>query len=187
MYHSARVFAVYVGALLFGGVLLIASMVGFGHDGDAHVGGDASGDHGHDEGSSWWALLGIRFWSFGCAFFGLCGLLLRWLGGDGPFAPVIASAVGIGAGLAASATFRTLSRDTVGLVKSAATLVGREGLLLLPVERGQRGKIRLAQPGGGHVDMVAESDDDALGTGSTVLIVEVRGNVAVVARGPAGS
>ena len=134
-------------------------------------------------------LFGIRFWSFGCAFFGLCGLLLRWLGGDGlaAFAPVIASVVGVGAGLTASATFRTLSRNTVGLVKSAATLVGREGLLLLPVERGQRGKVRLVQPGGGHVDMVAESDDDALGTGSTVLIVEVRGNVAVVARGPAGA
>jgi len=185
------VFAVYVGALLFGGVLLFASMVGFGHDGDAHVGGDAGADqgHGHDEGSSWWALLGIRFWSFGCAFFGLTGLLLRWLGGEGltPFAPVIASVVGVGAGLTASATFRMLSRDTVGLVKTAAALVGREGLLLLPVERGQRGKVRLAQPGGGHVDMVAESDDDAMATGSTVLIVEVRGNVAVVARGPAGS
>jgi hypothetical protein len=57
--------------------------------------------------------------------------------------------------------------------------------LLLPVDRGQRGKVRLAQPGGGHVDMVAESDDDVLATGATVLIVEVRGNVAVVARGPA--
>ena len=33
--------------------------------------------------------------------------------------------------------------------------------------------------------MVAESDDDAVRTGSTVLIVEVRGNVAVVARGTA--
>jgi hypothetical protein len=33
--------------------------------------------------------------------------------------------------------------------------------------------------------MVAESDDDVLATGATVLIVEVRGNVAVVARGPA--
>ena len=30
----------------------------------------------------------------------------------------------------ASATFRMLSRDTVGQVKGAAALVGREGLLL---------------------------------------------------------
>ena len=78
-------FAVYVGALLFGGVLLVASMVGFGHDGDAHVGGDAGGDHGHghDENSSWLALFGVRFWSFGSAFFGLCGLILHKFGGDG--------------------------------------------------------------------------------------------------------
>jgi membrane protein implicated in regulation of membrane protease activity len=183
------VFAVYLGALLFGGLLLIASVAGVGHDGDAHAGGDGGldQDHGQDEGTSWLALFGIRFWSFGGAFFGLTGLLLRGLGGDGlaPLVPAIASVVGAGAGLGASAIFRMLSRDTVGQVKGAAALVGREGLLLLPVDRGQRGKVRLAQPGGGHVDMVAESDDDALGTGATVLIVEVRGNVAVVARGPA--
>ena len=179
-------FAVYLGALLFGGVLLIASMVGFGHDADAHV-GDAGGDHGHGESSSWLALFGVRFWSFGSAFFGLCGLLLHQFGGDGlrSVAPAVAAAVGLVAGLVASATFRLLSRETVGQVKETAALIGREGTLLLPIDRGQRGKVRLAQPGGGHVDMVAESDDDVLATGATVLIVEVRGNVAVVARGPA--
>jgi hypothetical protein len=191
-YHSVRVFAVYLGALLFGGVLLIASMVGFGHGdggGDAHV-GDAGGDHGHghDQSSSWLALFGVRFWSFGCAFFGLCGLILHRLGGDGlrALAPAVAAAVGVATGLGASATFRALSRGTVGQVAGADALVGREATLLLPVARSQRGKLRLAQPGGGHVDMVAESDDDeALAAGVAVLIVEVRGNVALVARSAA--
>ncbi len=41
-------------------------------------------------------------------------------------------------------------------------------------------------PGGGHVDLLAESDDDdALDAGVEVLIVEVRGNVAIVERAPA--
>ncbi len=63
--------------------------------------------------------------------------------------------------------------------------MGREGKLLLPVARGQRGKVRLGLPGGGDVDLLAESEDEALGSGAEVLIVEVRGNVAVVARAPA--
>ena len=54
----------------------------------------------------------------------------------------------------------------------------------MPVARGQRGKVRLAQPGGGDVNLLAESDE-ALASGAEVLIVEVRGNVAVVARAPA--
>jgi len=64
-------------------------------------------------------------------------------------------------------------------------LVGRSGRLLLPVARRQRGKVRIAFPGSGDVDLIAESDDDAsLDTGTEVLIVEVRGNVAVVERAP---
>jgi hypothetical protein len=41
-------------------------------------------------------------------------------------------------------------------------------------------------PGGGHLDLLAESDDDALDAGADVLVVEVRGTVAVVERAPAG-
>ena len=64
-------------------------------------------------------------------------------------------------------------------------LVGCEGRLLLPIARAQRGKVRMAFPGGGHVDLLAESDDDGvLDAGADVLIVEVRGNVAVVERAP---
>ena len=44
-------FAVYVGFLLFGGLLIVASFFGAGHDADLHVGdvhvGD-SGGHGAD-------------------------------------------------------------------------------------------------------------------------------------------
>jgi membrane protein implicated in regulation of membrane protease activity len=100
-------------------------------------------------------------------------------------APFIAAGVGVAAGLGASMTFRALSRDTVGQLRGAGALVGREGRLLLPVARGQRGKVRVAIPGSGDVDLIAECDDDApLDAGAVVLIVEVRGNVAVVERVP---
>ena len=187
-------FAIYLGALLFGGVLIAASAFGGAdHGGDVHggdAGGDADGDGGHGDGhdesqaSAWLSLFGLRFWSFGTAFFGLTGLVLRALGWPA-LAPVLGGGVGIAAGLGASATFRMLTRDVVGQVRDAGALVGREGKLLLPVARGQRGKLRLALPAGGDVDLLAESDEDeVLAAGTEVLIVEVRGNVAVVARAP---
>ena len=186
---------VYVGSLLFGGVLIAASFFGAGHDADVHVGGDA----GHGEQwrrrarsepgvSAILSLFGLRFWSFGAAFFGLTGLVLHLIGGPAlaVAAPLISGGVGVAAGLGASTAFRALARDTIGQVKGASALVGREGRLLLPVARTQRGKVRMPVPGGGHVDLLAESDDDdALDAGVEVLIVEVRGNVAIVERAPA--
>jgi membrane protein implicated in regulation of membrane protease activity len=175
--------------LLFGGVLIAASAVGGGDHG--HGGGEVEAGHpggdGHDQGhgNAWVSLFGLRFWSFAAAFFGLTGLVLRALGWAG-FAPVLAAGVGVTAGLGASVTFRALLRQSVGLVRDAGALVGREGKLLLPVERGQRGKVRLALPAGGHVDLIAESDEpEALAAGSEVMVVEVRGNVAVIERAPA--
>jgi membrane protein implicated in regulation of membrane protease activity len=190
------VVVVYVGSLLFGGVLIAASFFGAGHDGDVHVGdsghgGEGNVDGGHDQGpaSAILSLFGIRFWSFGSAFFGLTGAVLHLIGGPAlaVAAPLIAGGVGVAAGLGATTAFRALARDTIGQVKGASALVGREGRLLLPVTRTQRGKVRMPVPGGGHVDLLAESDDDddALDAGVEVLIVEVRGNVAIVERAPA--
>jgi len=198
VWRVASVLAVYVGSLLFGGLLIAASFFGAGHDADVHVGDGGGGDagHGHGQGndgheqstaSALLSLFGVRFWSFGTAFFGLTGVILHLVGGPAlaAAAPFIAGGVGVAAGLGASTTFRALARDTIGEVRGAAALVGREGRLLLPVARAQRGKVRMAVPGGGHVDLLAESDDDdALDAGADVLVVEVRGNVAIVERAP---
>jgi hypothetical protein len=190
-YHRLAV-AIYIGALLFGGVLILASVFGAGEHGvDAHGGGDGADAHGESAGHVLFAaLFGIRFWSFGAAFFGLTGLLLRALGGDAMrvAAPVVGAVAGVAAGLAASFFFRRMTRESVGRVGEAAGLVGREGRLLLPVARGQQGKLRLAQPAGGHIDLIAqlvEDESDTLAAGSDAIVVEVRGTVVVVARAPA--
>jgi membrane protein implicated in regulation of membrane protease activity len=186
-------FAIYLGSLLFGGVLIAASVLaGADHGAELHGGGDAGhgggdtdhgGDKGQNQGPTWISLFGLRFWSFASTFFGITGLVLRAIGLSA-LAPLVSGVVGVAAGLGASAAFRRLTGETVGQVRDAGALVGREGTLLLPVARGQRGKVRLAQPGGGDVDLLAESDE-ALASGTEVLIVEVRGNVAMVARAPA--
>ncbi len=177
----------YIGALLFGGLLIVASVLGAGdhpvdgfaaHAGDPHAEGSVQG--------LLIALFGVRFWTFGAAFFGLTGLLLHALGVAG--APVIAGVVGAGAGLGASAFFRKMTRESIGRVGDVAAFAGRDGKLLLPVGRAQQGKVRVAQPAGGSVDFVAESDDEnaeTLPAGMDVIIVEVRGTVAVVTRAPA--
>jgi hypothetical protein len=175
--------AIFIGALLFGGLLIAASAFAAGdhpvdgfaaHAADPHAEGSAQGQI--------IALFGLRFWSFATAFFGVTGLLLRFVGVPG--ATPIAAVVGVASGLGASVFFRKMTREAVGRVGDVGALVGREGKLLLPVARAQQGKVRLALPAGGNVDLVAEADE-ALATGAEVIVVEVRGNVAVVARAPA--
>jgi membrane protein implicated in regulation of membrane protease activity len=177
--------AIYIGALLFGGVLVAASALGLGHHSVDGFSADAADPHAEGSGhGSLIALFGVRFWSFAAMFFGLTGLLLHVAGVA--FAPVVAGVVGIAAGLAASVFFRRMTREVVGRVGEASALIGRQGKLMLPVARAQQGKVRLAHPGGGSTDLVATTDEDeALAANVEVIVVEVRGNVAVVARAPA--
>jgi membrane protein implicated in regulation of membrane protease activity len=96
--------AIYLGALIVGGGLLVASALlggkdtgghdkdfskDFDHDVDGGVDHDADHEHEHDHGHEvayahlgtadalWMPLLSIRFWTFFLAFFGLMGLLLE--------------------------------------------------------------------------------------------------------------
>ena len=187
---------IYLTALAFGGILLVASLLG-GHDhADHHVADhdqdqDQDHDHVHDAGPAARAalvlpFLSLRFWIFGLAFFGLTGALLHGLGLTSPLAAaVLASVVGLGFGYGAARLFQTLARETVGQLTPDGGHVGREGKLLLPVARGQRGKVRVAAAGVA-VDLLAESDDERpLPAGTTVLIVAMRGTVALVERSPA--
>jgi hypothetical protein len=97
------VLAAYVGSLLFGGVLIVASLLGVGHGSDVHVdlhvgdtGHGAADGHDQSQASSLLSLFGLRFWSFGTAFFGLTGVILHLVGGPvlAAFAPFIASGCG---------------------------------------------------------------------------------------------
>lgn len=190
----AGAMTIYLAALAFGGILLLASLVA-GHDHADHHAGDHGQDQGHDHdvGPAPHAalvlpFLSLRFWIFGLAFFGLTGAVLHGLGLTSPLgAAALASAVGLGFGYAAARLFLTLARQTVGQVAPDGGHVGREGKVLLPVARGQRGKVRVTAAGVA-VDLLAESDDErTLPAGTTVLIVAMRGTVAVVEQSPAPS
>jgi membrane protein implicated in regulation of membrane protease activity len=184
-------FPIYIGSLLFGGVLLGASMF-VGHDGDhdhdagqGHDHDHGPGDHAHHgPGASLLPILSLRFWAFSIAFFGAAGAVLS-LAGLGALTPVVAGGFGLGSGYVSARVLRSLSRKTVGLVGSANAHVGREGRLLLPVQKGQRGKLRVSI-GGITTDLLAETEAaESLPAGATVLIVGMRDNVALVERNPA--
>jgi membrane protein implicated in regulation of membrane protease activity len=197
---------IYLAALAFGGVLLIGSLVG-GHDhggaegdagmGGAHHAGDAH-DHAHHEHDSqggptgylWFIrpLLSLRFWIFGLTFFGLTGSILSGLRLATPsLTAVLAIMLGLTTGYIAARLFQALARQTVGEISSQGGHIGREGRLLLPVSKSQRGKMR-AVVGGVATDVIVETDSEApLPAGVTVLVVGMRGTIALVERSPAGN
>jgi hypothetical protein len=187
------VLAVYIGCLVFGGILLAASAVG-GHQGDSG-GHDTGNGHGHDHGAgdgghalpvALLPFLGLRFWTFALAFFGLTGALLTATGA----APVVITALlaggtGVSTGYAAARLVGALMQRPVGLL--AATPVGREGKLLLPVDKSQPGKIRVSV-GGVDTDLVAYTDSESrMSAGTRALIVGMRNNAAVVEQSPTGN
>jgi hypothetical protein len=193
--------SLYLAGVLFGGVLIAGSLVGGhgdhggGHGHDAgHDHGD-QGDHGEDGDRGGGRgllgrlpLLSLRFWAFATAFFGLSGTALTLAGTIGALTPLLAGGVGLGCGLVATRVLGGLGRSTVGLLGDASTHLGREAQVLLPIEPGKRGKIRL-QIGGLSTDLVAEMDVTAgprpgLRPGDQAYIVGLRGNVAVVESSP---
>ena len=195
---------IYLVALAFGGVLLLGSLVGGHHHADAEAGasldgGHHAGDahqHAHDQQDShdapsaylWFIrpLLSVRFWIFGVTFFGLTGSVLDGfrLAGPGVIA-VIAIVLGLVTGYLAARLFQSLARQTVGELDPHGAQLGREGRLLLPVSKSQRGKMRLVV-GGVATDLIVETDNEAtIPAGTTVLVVGMRGTVALVERSPA--
>lgn len=192
----------YGACVAFGGVMLLASMlIGHGHDaagdiaplpgaGEGAADGAAAPAPGHGGGGGVWALavvLSLRFWIFAVTFFGLTGLVLTRLGGPAArgMAPLVAVPVGLAAGFVASRVFAALAGRSVGAVAPSSSYIGREGVLLLPVSRTQRGKLRL-RVGATEADLLAETDDEGeLPIGASVLICGVRGQCLVVARNPA--
>lgn len=165
--------SIFVGCLVFGGILLGASTLG----------GDGDHDTDHDAGAHAPAgvlpFLSLRFWSFAIGFFGLTGTALTLLeAASAAITLALSGGVGVGAGYGAARVLQALAHRPVGLL--TASPVGREGTLLLPVAPGQRGKVRLSI-GGVSTDLVATTDNGrVLPTGATVLVVGMRGTVALV-------
>jgi membrane protein implicated in regulation of membrane protease activity len=90
--------------------------------------------------------------------------------------------MGLGTGTGATAIFRRLSGDTSGRAVESSDYVGRTARVIVPFGGSQVGKVRV-EVKGSQVDLLATSvDDDAFEGREEVLIVEMDGARARVAR-----
>jgi membrane protein implicated in regulation of membrane protease activity len=174
-------FTLILGAVLLGGSILLGGKDvdgGGGIDKDAEVGG-----HGDFSGFLW-TFLSVRFWTFFLTFFGLTGLLLQLLGlvGNQWLTLAIALAMGGGIGTAASVIVKKLRADTSGEVATSKDYVGKTARVLVPFEGKGVGKVRVDIKGT-SVDLLASGlEDEEFEGREEVLIVEMDGTQARVAR-----
>jgi len=190
----------YISTLIIGGVLLGGSIFLGGKDVELGGGGhDGGGGHGgghddvsdttesHGDATGYLTLfLSLRFWTFFLAFFGLTGLVLQGLQLVGPFL-ALGLALGMGAftGYGAAAALRLLSKTEANSAVTASDYIGKSARVLVPFGKGTTGKVRL-RVRGEAIDMVATAvDEGEFSKREEVLVVEVEGTVARVARAQA--
>ncbi len=152
---------------------------GSGDAGEAHHTGHIDKDLGFLP-----IFLSLRFWTFGLLAFGLTGALLHFLRlASGGITAILASVMFLLAGFLASWSIRALSRAELSSGADRDDAVGQIGRVLLPCDPSRRGKVRI-QLRGQTLDLIASTDETALGAGDYVLIEEVRGNGVHVSRAP---
>jgi membrane protein implicated in regulation of membrane protease activity len=184
-----RVGIFYLAALIIGlgtialQFILSHSGTDMSHDMDMGSGGaDGGHDLSHDmQGPLMGAaalFLSMRFWTFALMAFGIVGTALHYLdlcGAAGTL--VLAAGSGFGSGLLAAWVFRNLTRG-VSSSETSADAVGHVARVLVPMKKGQSGKVRV-QIKGKVIDMVATTDSESI-EGDEVLVVEMRDTSAHV-------
>lgn len=190
----------YIGALVFGGVLLGSSILLGGHD-DADVDGgdfdkdfdfdgdvDADGDLDKDidldgDIGIFWIFRSLRFWTFFLAFFGLTGVLLEGLGLVASEMVTLGLSIGMGAlvGIGGAAAIRALMKDETADAAHEGNFIGKSAKVVVPVKPGGVGKVRV-EVKGQMVDVLATTDGEVITSDDEVLIVEMEGTRAKVAR-----
>lgn len=189
----------YLGSLILGGGLLVASAVLGGGDGDADVDHDIDHDIDHDVdhdvdhadvGSALWLpILSLRFWTFFLAFFGLTGAILDLLGRAGAVGAstggvlAISLVTGFGAGWGIATLVRRLKADTVSsTIVPETDYAGRAGEVILDVAPGSPGWVRV-EVRGVSVDLKAElvpGHEAPLTAGQQVIVVAWRDGRVIV-------
>lgn len=164
----------YLAALILGGALVGGSLL-FGGDHDATGGG-------HDlAAEGWLPFLSLRFWTLSFFAAGLAGVLFEWRAPGAVLTPWLSLLVGFGGGWASTAALKRLARREVSSGLSAADFVGASARVLLPIEPGRRGKVRVTLKGQAHDLPAVVEGDDQFAVRDEVLVLEVRDEVARVA------
>lgn len=169
---------VYLAALLFGGVMIVGSLLfgGEHHDGEiAHV---------HDIGAEGWLPIGsLRFWNFLLFAFGLTGALFTMLSdlSEGAAAG-ISAAMGVVSAAAATSALRRLSSRQVSSEVKTEDYVGVTAKALLPMGPERKGKVRVFLKGQAHDLQAVIVGDEEVAPKDEVMIVEANEEVVKVAK-----
>lgn len=131
----------------------------------------------------WLPVLSLRFWIFFVAFFGLTGLLLTFVSGLS-WQPVLGTSLGLGffSGYFTSRLIQKLRSEKVhSNIDPATDYLGREGQVLLRVEPGSPGQVRLHVKGV-DVDLPAITEGGAtLERGTDIKVLKyAEGTLLVV-------
>ena len=162
---------IYLGALAFGGTLLVASIVlGLGH---THVDHDHSPSHAHGQGDSfgWMPVTSIRFWTFFLGFGGLAGTVFTYLGTARPIVAAVAAGIGWVSGVGVVAAMRRAQKGGAGSQLDPKDLRGETAEVTIAIANGQHGKVRVNAKGR-VFDLIAETDEkQTFAIGAKVMIV----------------
>ena len=134
------------------------------------------------EGGNLSLLFSTPFWSFGLTGFGLCGLLMLVFSPQGSWLPpgIVALAMGLLMGWAATRMLRLLGRREADSLVRSDDLVGREGEISLAIETGQRGFVELSVRGSLIRRPASSSTQASLAKGTRVVVTEAGSNTLQV-------
>jgi membrane protein implicated in regulation of membrane protease activity len=122
----------------------------------------------------WWLpFLSLRFWTFALCFFGLTGLLLRWLqpGLAGWLVAIIAILMGLFCGLVAALVLRSLGRQSVSSLIRPEELTGQIATVEVPFDASSRGKVYLSIHNSRVSFFALTQEERSFQPGDTVLVV----------------
>lgn len=194
-------FNVYLFSLIFGAVLIVASLL-FGGDAEAEVeaavdadvdiDADATvdpgqqgfttahdGAHGHLGGFAG-AFLSLRFWTYFLCFGGLAGVLLtHFSAADATTSGGAALVTGLLAGQGTVLLFRLVGKQSASDAHATHDFIGRGARVTVAVD-GEVGKIRTSLHGDTHDFIARPHRDGVIPTGTAVMIVGFDGPTAIV-------
>lgn len=160
--------------ILGGGILLVQLLAGSDHH-DLDHGGEPHPYEGP-------GVLSIRSATYGLFTFGVVGGVLHVLA---LASPGLALAGGLATGVMTTffvgLTFKRLSDPEASGEAGFHEMKGGRGRVLVACTRDGRGKIRVSLKGQ-QVDMLATTDEESIPVGAEVRVVDVRDDVAHVAR-----
>ena len=169
---------VYAAALLFGGVMIGASLLfgGDHHDGEAF--------HAHDVGAEGWLpFASLRFWTFLFFVFGLTGGLFTLTGSMGEWpALAVSGVVALLTAAGATTALKRLSHRQVSSGVKQEDYIGVTARALLPMSGQKLGKIRVYLKGQAHDLQAVIEGSDEVQPKDEVMIVEVNDEVAKVVK-----